>query len=80
MDRPQANGDFRFARAGLDLSNVSIHAGGLSAKGALALRDGEPSSADFTLGVVPGAFLAEGRLEGAVRLTGVAGASMHRSP
>ncbi len=71
----RANGDFRFARAGVDLSNLSIHAGGLSAEGGLALRDGEPSSADFTLGVAPGAFLAEGRLEGAVRLAGVAGAS-----
>jgi len=69
----QAHGDFRFVRAGLDLSGVIVRGGGVSAEGALSLRDGEPSSADFDVTVGPGAFLNEGKAAGKVKLVAAGG-------
>lgn len=59
---------------GLALRNLDINAGGLTASGALTLRNGAPSSADLTFAAGPGAFLASGSAQGRVRLTEGAGA------
>ena len=64
---------FRFAPAGLDLSAIDVAAGGVTATGNLALRRGEPSSADLRLAAVPGAVISEGRMTGRVRIVDAAG-------
>jgi len=64
---------FRFAPAGLDLSEIAVEAGGVSAAGALALRRGAPSSADLTLAARPGAVISEGRASGRVRIVDAPG-------
>jgi len=60
--------DFRFAPGGVELSNLDIDAGGAKAQGAVSLRRGRPATADLTVAVGPGAFLAQGRVSGAVRI------------
>ncbi|MEO6339174.1 MAG: translocation/assembly module TamB domain-containing protein, partial [Caulobacteraceae bacterium] len=64
-----ARSAFRFVEGGVDLKDILADAGGVKASGALALRNGAPSSADLTLAVGPGAFLKAGQLKGAVKLT-----------
>ncbi|HXU99334.1 MAG TPA: translocation/assembly module TamB domain-containing protein [Caulobacteraceae bacterium] len=64
---------FRFAGAGLDLSNLSVNAGGVTASGALALRKGEPSSADLILAAGPGVLLSEGHVQGRARIVDATG-------
>ena len=66
---------FSFADGGLDLKDIAADAGGVKASGALALRNGAPSSADLTLAVGPGAFLKAGQLKGTVKLTDRSGAA-----
>jgi translocation and assembly module TamB len=66
---------FRFAPGGLELSDLDVDAGGAKAKGAVSLRSGRPATADLTLAVGPGAFLPQGSVKGAARITdGAAGA------
>ena len=66
---------FNFAPGGLELSDLDIDAGGAKAKGAVSLRNGRPATADLTVAVVPGAFLAQGSIRGTARITdGAAGA------
>ncbi|CAN5278468.1 translocation/assembly module TamB domain-containing protein [soil metagenome] len=50
------------------LTDVDLNAGGVVAKGAIALSDNVPSSADMTFSARPGAFIASGSAEGRVRL------------
>jgi translocation and assembly module TamB len=73
----QASGAFRLSREGVQLSDVSLDAGGLTAEGAIALNGTTPASADLSFTAVPGAFISAGRAEGRVRLTeGAAGAAL----
>ncbi|MBS0410096.1 MAG: translocation/assembly module TamB domain-containing protein [Proteobacteria bacterium] len=55
---------FRFAGGGVDLSDIAVDGGGLTAQGALSLRRGEASSGDLTLALGPGAFLSQGKASG----------------
>jgi translocation and assembly module TamB len=64
-----AKAAFRLEGGGLDLSDIVADAGSVKLAGALALRSGEPSSADLTLAAGPGAVLASGRLNGKVQIT-----------
>jgi translocation and assembly module TamB len=59
---------FRFAGDGLSLGDLAVDAGGVKAKGSLALRRGSPSSADLTFAAGPGAFLSAGHAQGMLRL------------
>ncbi|MFN4177942.1 translocation/assembly module TamB domain-containing protein [Phenylobacterium sp.] len=59
---------FRFPRGGVDLTELSVDAGGVKAQGALSLRRSSPSAADLTLDVTRGAFLDAGRVAGGVRI------------
>ena len=65
-----ARGDaaFRFVANGVDLRDVDVDAGGVQAKGSVSLRNRAPTTADFTFTAGPGAFLARGTANGAVRL------------
>ena len=67
-----ARARFSFAPRGVDLRDVAADAGGVRLAGALALRYGEPSTADLTLAAGPGAFLARGRLAGTARIAAAA--------
>jgi translocation and assembly module TamB len=73
-----ARARFRLVGDGLDLADIAADVGGVKAAGALALRDGAPSSADLTLAVGPGAFLSQGRLDGTVRIVERAGGATAR--
>jgi translocation and assembly module TamB len=64
----RARADFAFPEGGVDLSGVSIDAGGLKADGSLALRKNTPSGANLTLAVGRGAFLEAGRVGGHVKI------------
>lgn len=63
-----AKAAFRFAARGVDLRDIVADAGGVRLGGSLALRDGEPSTADLVLAAGPGAFLTRGRLTGTVKV------------
>ncbi len=64
---------FNFATGGLELSDLDVDAGGAKAKGAVSLRSGRPATADLTLAIGPGAFLAQGRVAGTARIADSAG-------
>lgn len=68
-----ARSAFRFPRGGVDLSDLSVQAGGLSASGAASLRRATPSAADLRVRLVKGAFLEAGEIEGAVKIVEAAG-------
>lgn len=68
-----ARADFAFPRGGVNLTNVAVNAGGVRAKGALALRSRTPSSADLEINVGPGAFLTSGQVAGRVSIVDAAG-------
>ncbi|HWD68421.1 MAG TPA: translocation/assembly module TamB domain-containing protein [Caulobacteraceae bacterium] len=68
-----AESEFRFAGDGLDLTHLGLTAGGLIARGDLALRRGEPSSADLTLTLGPGAWLTAGHAQGRVKIVDAPG-------
>jgi translocation and assembly module TamB len=65
--------DFRFPEGGVDLTDLSVDAGGLKASGALSLRKSAPSAADLTLAVTPGAFLDAGRAAGTAKIVDAPG-------
>lgn len=69
----QAASGFRFAGDGVDLTALSLKAGGVTASGDIALRKGEPSSADLTLAAGPGVLLTQGHAEGRLKVAGGAG-------
>ncbi|HEV2531319.1 translocation/assembly module TamB domain-containing protein [Phenylobacterium sp.] len=64
---------FRFPEGGLDLTELSVDAGGLKASGALSLRRNSPSAANLDLAITRGAFLDAGRIAGHVQLADAQG-------
>ncbi len=69
----RARSDFRFPDGGVDLTGLSVDAGGVQASGSLSLRRNSPSAADLQLAVTRGAFLDGGKVAGTVRLADAAG-------
>lgn len=69
----RARSDFRFPEGGIDLTALSLDAGGVQASGSLSLRRNSPSAADLQLAVTRGAFLDGGKVAGTVRLAEAAG-------
>ncbi len=65
-----AKAAFRFTDDGFEMHDIAADAGGLKVSGALTLKDGLATSADLQLAATTGAFLTNGRVTGAVRLTG----------
>ena len=68
-----AESQFRLAGDGLDFTHLGLSGGGLTAHGDLALRRSEPSSADLTLAIGPGAWLSAGHAQGRVRIVDAPG-------
>ncbi|MHB8529430.1 MAG: translocation/assembly module TamB domain-containing protein [Caulobacteraceae bacterium] len=66
---------FRLADDGFDLTALDLDAGGVIAKGAVAVRTRGDSTADLALTVGPGAFLTAGRATGTVSLVHAPGGS-----
>ena len=60
--------DFRFPEGGVDLTGLSVDAGGLKADGSLSLRKDAPSAADLKVAAGPGAFLEAGHVAGLVKV------------
>jgi translocation and assembly module TamB len=71
----RARSDFRFPSGGVELTGLSVDAGGVKAAGSLSLRSREPSAADLDVTVTRGAFLDAGRVAGTVKITGAPGAA-----
>lgn len=69
----KARSHFRFPAGGVDLTELSVDAGGIKAAGSLSLRRNSPSAADLTLDVGKGALLDAGRIAGTARITDAAG-------
>ena len=69
----RASGNFYLGGQRIRLTDVDLDAGGVTARGAIALSNRFPSSADLTFTARPGAFLASGTADGRVRLTEGAG-------
>lgn len=65
----RASGDFFLGGPSIRLTDVDLDAGGVTARGAIALSRKTPSSADLTFTARPGAFLASGAADGRIRLT-----------
>ncbi|WP_333591012.1 translocation/assembly module TamB domain-containing protein [Brevundimonas sp.] len=65
----RASGDFFLGGPSIRLTDVDLDAGGVTARGAVALSRHTPSSADLTFTARPGAFLASGAADGRIRLT-----------
>ena len=74
-----AKAAFRFAGSGVDLREVDADAGGVKLAGALALRNGEPSTADLSVSAGPGAFLSHGSLTGMLKVAAPAGGGAARA-
>ena len=70
----RASGNFFLGGDRIRLTDVDLDAGGVAARGAIALSDRVPSSADLTFTARPGAFLASGTADGRIRLTEGSGA------
>jgi translocation and assembly module TamB len=64
---------FRLISAGVDLSDIDVAGGGVTAQGALSLRSGAASSADLILALGPGAVLSQGKADGRLRITDAPG-------
>lgn len=69
----RARSDFRFPEGGVDLTNLSMDAGGLKASGSLSLRSRAPSATDLDVVLVQGAFLDAGRVAGTVKIVAAPG-------
>lgn len=69
----RARSDFTFPQDGVDLSDLSVDAGGVKASGSLALRSDKPSAANLQLTVTRGTLLDAGQVTGAVKLTDAPG-------
>lgn len=70
----RAAGNFYLGGPRIRLTEVDLDAGGVTARGDIALSNSIPSSADLTFTARPGAFLASGEANGRVRLTEGGGA------
>ncbi|HEX7760748.1 MAG TPA: translocation/assembly module TamB domain-containing protein [Caulobacteraceae bacterium] len=64
---------FRFAGADLELNDIAIDGGGVTAEGALALRRGAASRADLDRAQGPGVILSQGRAAGHLLITDAPG-------
>lgn len=69
----RASGAFYLGGPHIRLTDVDLDAGGVTARGAVALSNNLPSSADLNFTARPGAFLASGSAQGRIRLTEGAG-------
>jgi translocation and assembly module TamB len=69
----QARSAFRFPRGGVDLSELLVNAGGLTAEGSVALRRSTPSAANLAINVSEGAFLESGAVAGTVKIVDASG-------
>ncbi|MCI3133883.1 translocation/assembly module TamB domain-containing protein [Phenylobacterium aquaticum] len=69
----QARSAFSFPAEGVDLTDLSVDAGGLKASGLLSLRAKGASKADLQVAVAKGAFLTAGKIAGDVRLADAPG-------
>jgi translocation and assembly module TamB len=67
--------DFRFPEGGVDLTGLSVDAGGLKASGSFALRSHGSSTANLEIAVTRGAFIDAGRIAGTVMIADAAGGS-----
>ncbi|MDB5472537.1 MAG: autotransporter [Caulobacter sp.] len=65
--------DFAFTDGGVNLSGLDADAGGVKARGSVALRRGRPSSADLVLAVGPGVLLTEGSITGTAKIVDASG-------
>jgi translocation and assembly module TamB len=65
----RGSGNFYLGGERIRLTDVDLDAGGITARGAIALSNRFPSSADLTFTARPGAFLASGTADGRIRLT-----------
>ncbi|CAN7185625.1 translocation/assembly module TamB domain-containing protein [Phenylobacterium sp. LjRoot225] len=65
--------DFRFPQGGVDLTGLSVDAGGLKADGSVSLRKSAPSAANLMLTVGRGAFLEAGRIGGLMKIVDTPG-------
>ncbi|WP_309092774.1 translocation/assembly module TamB domain-containing protein, partial [Phenylobacterium sp.] len=70
----RARSAFRFPEGGVDLTELSVDAGGVKADGALSLRRRSPSAADLQVAIGRGALLDAGRVAGQVRIVDAGGA------
>ena len=59
---------FHFQDNGLTLTDMVADAGGVHLDGAVALKDGAPSTADLNVKLIRGAFLGSGVLQGSLKL------------
>lgn len=69
----RARSDFRFPAGGVDLTGLSMDAGGIKADGALSLRRNSPSAADLRVEITRGALLEGGRAGGTLRIVAAPG-------
>jgi translocation and assembly module TamB len=65
--------DFAFPEGGVDLTGLSVDAGGLKADGSVSLRRNGLSATNLTLAVARGAFLEAGHVAGQVRIADAPG-------
>lgn len=65
----KADAAFRFNPDEVSLSDIAVDLGGATIRGSGALKDGQPTLADLTFAVDPGAFLARGHAEGRIQIT-----------
>jgi len=69
----RAKSDFRFPSGGVDLTDLSVNAGGIKADGSLSLRRNAPSAADLTLDIGRGALLDAGQITGRAKIVDAGG-------
>jgi len=64
---------FRFPQGGVDLTDLSVDAGGVRASGSLSLRRSTASAADLEVAIGKGAFLDAGRVAGHMKIADAPG-------
>ncbi len=69
----RARADFGFPEGGIDLTGLSVDAGGVKASGSLSLRSRTPSAANLEVTVTKGALLDAGRVAGTVKIADAPG-------
>jgi len=69
----RARTDFAFPEGGIDLTGLSVDAGGVKASGSFSLRSRAPSAANLQVAVTRGAFLDAGQVAGVVKIADAPG-------
>jgi translocation and assembly module TamB len=69
----RASAAMNFVPGGVELTKVSVDAGGLQASGEVSLRRRAASTADLRLAIGPGAFIETGGISGDLRIIDAAG-------